>query len=174
MASAAALNAPAWMALSSAAYWLLASLLVGAVANRLPPGWLQSAADFREGPSPPRRRRRRGAAGIRRWKRWIPDAGAALPGGVAKASLVSRDPAVLRRLLVETRRAELVHWSLWAAALAMALWLPPAAVGVNLVFAAAFNLPCLVLQRFNRRRVCRLLARQPGGCNGLPQPHASR
>ncbi|MEY3462955.1 MAG: hypothetical protein RLZZ468_733, partial [Cyanobacteriota bacterium] len=29
MASAAALNAPAWMALSSAAYWLLASLLVG-------------------------------------------------------------------------------------------------------------------------------------------------
>jgi glycosyl-4,4'-diaponeurosporenoate acyltransferase len=143
--------------LSSVAFWLLASLVVGAVANQLPPRWLEAA-----GPAPPHRlppRRPAGPLGIRLWKRWIPDAGGALPGGVAKASLVRREPAALRRLLLETRRAELVHGLLWPAGLLTALWLPPAGVLVNLVFATAFNLPCLLLQRYNRTRLRHCLAR---------------
>lgn len=145
---------PAWLVvLSSVAFWLLASLLVGLLANRLPERWLQA------GPVPRPAPRLAAPAGIRLWKRWIPDAGPALPGGIAKASLVRRDPATLRRLLIETRRAELVHWALWAAGLGTALWLPPAGVLVNLLFATTFNLPCLLLQRFTRRRVQRLLAR---------------
>ena len=93
------------------------------------------------------------------WKRWIPDAGGALPGGVPKASLVRRDAAALRRLVVETHRAELVHWLLWPAGLLTALWLPPTGVLVNVVFATLFNLPCVLLQRFNRGRLRRCLAR---------------
>jgi glycosyl-4,4'-diaponeurosporenoate acyltransferase len=100
-----------------------------------------------------------GPPGIRRWKRWIPDGGPVLPGGVSKASLARRDPVLLRRLLLETRRAELVHWLLWPAALLTALWLPPDGVLVNLLFATLFNLPCLLLQRFNRRRLQRCLQR---------------
>lgn len=140
-----------WMALSSLAFWLLSSLLVGLLANRLPVRWLLAGrAPHGRVATPP---------GIRIWKRWIPDAGPALPGGIAKANLVRRDRHSQQRLLIETRRAELVHWTLWAAGLLTALWLPPAGVLVNLVFATAFNLPCLLLQRFNRRRVLRLLAR---------------
>jgi hypothetical protein len=75
--------------LSSMAFWLLASLLVGLLANRLPQRWLQQPANTRHGKPP----------GIRVWKRWIPDFGGALPGGVRKANLVQRDPASLRRLL---------------------------------------------------------------------------
>lgn len=146
-----------WMALSSLAFWLLSSLLVGLLANRLPVRWLLA------GRAPHRRVATPGRVatppGIRIWKRWIPDAGPALPGGIAKANLVRRDLHSQRQLLIETRRAELVHWTLWAAGLLTALWLPPAGVLVNLVFATAFNLPCLLLQRFNRRRVQRLLAR---------------
>jgi glycosyl-4,4'-diaponeurosporenoate acyltransferase len=96
---------------------------------------------------------------VRRWKPWIPDAGNALPGGVSKSTLVRRDPQALRRLLLETRRAELVHWALWPAWLVTALWLPPAGVLINLIFATAFNLPCLLLQRYNRLRLGLLLSR---------------
>ena len=143
-----------WVVLSSVGFWLLSSLLVGGWANRLPNRWLEAV-----NPRPPARDHAAAALGIRRWKRFIPDAGAALPGGVAKASLVRRDPSALRRLLIETRRAELVHWALWAAGWLTALWLPMAAVVGNLLFATGFNLPCLLLQRFNRRRLLRCLER---------------
>ncbi len=139
--------------LSSALFWLLISLLVGLVANRLPPQWLQTDPPLHQLPAPAR------TPVIRAWKRWIPDAGPALPGGIAKARLVARDPAILQRLVIETRRAELVHWALWPAALITALWLPPAGLLGNLLFATLFNLPCLLVQRFNRRRVLRCLAR---------------
>jgi glycosyl-4,4'-diaponeurosporenoate acyltransferase len=147
--------------ISSAAFWLGSALLVGLLANQVPPWWLGSV-DQRSSRLPPRQPARMGvsgAPGIRIWKRWIPDAGGALPGGVSKASLVRRDPAALRRLMVETRRAELVHWLLWPAGLLTALWLPPAAVLVNAVFATCFNLPCVLLQRYNRARLRRCLAR---------------
>lgn len=149
-------------------FWLLASLLVGLLANLLPAAWLELTPSgvvvpntlprtdpIRVRPVP----RAMGPVGIRMWKRWIPDAGGALPGGVPKASLVRRDRASLQRLVLETRRAELVHWALLPGGLLTALWLPPAGVLVNVVFALAFNLPCLLLQRYNRARLQRCLAR---------------
>ena len=149
------------LVLSSVAFWLLASLVVGWLANLLPQSWLQPG-----GPTVLDRlvldRLVLAGLGIRVWKRWIPDAGGSLPGGVRKASLVRRDPQALRLLLLETRRAELVHGLLWAAGLLTALWLPPAAVLVNLVFATLFNLPCLLVQRLNRSRLQRCLARMAG------------
>lgn len=154
---------PAWLMLvSSAAFWLLSSLLVGLLANQLPQRWLQhkQGRPVAGGPGGGRQQLRPWAPpGIRLWKRWIPDGGNALPGGIAKASLVRRDAAALQRLLIETRRAEWVHGLLWAAGLLTALWLPPVAVLVNLAFASAFNLPCLLLQRHNRIRLQRCIAR---------------
>jgi len=155
----AATEAPL-LVLATAALWLGWSLLVGSLANRLPLAWLCDPADgtsARRQPASPRNDQHWLA--IRLWKRWIPDAGPALPGGIRKASLARRDPEALRRLIAETRRAELVHWALWPAWLAAALWLPPTGVALNLLFATAFNLPCLLLQRYNRRRLQRLVAR---------------
>jgi glycosyl-4,4'-diaponeurosporenoate acyltransferase len=151
------------LVLATAGLWLGWSLLVGAMANRLPLAWLCDPGDVTAAvrrPSSPHRYEQWLA--IRRWKAWIPDAGNALPGGIRKASLARRDPDALRRLIGETRRAELVHWALWPAWLVTALWLPPAGVAINLLFATAFNLPCLLLQRYNRRRLQRVLARFAG------------
>ena len=136
--------------LGCAGYWVVISLLVGGLANHLPPRWLLCLPVRQAGPDAP---------GIRRWKRWLPDAGAALPGGVRKAALSRPEPQLLARLQQESQRAELVHGLLWAAWLPTALWLPPLGVLINLVFATVFNLPCLVLQRHTRRRVQRTLAR---------------
>ena len=145
---------------SCAGLWVAGSLLVGALANRLPLAWLLAIS------SPPRQegsRRRLQAyerqGRIRRWKAWIPDAGAALPGGIRKGSLVRRDAEALRRLLAETRRAEWVHWALWPLWSLTLLWLPPAGVVLNLLFATLFNLPCVLLQRYNRLRLQRALGR---------------
>ena len=140
--------------------WLWWSLLIGWLANRLPRSvldhdtwvtgarpWPQSEAGYEQ------------RLGILRWKSLLPDAGAVLPGGVRKNSLVGRDPATLQRLVEETRRAELVHLALWPFWLFTALWLPPAGVLINLIFATLFNLPCLLLQRYNRLRLVRTLLR---------------
>jgi glycosyl-4,4'-diaponeurosporenoate acyltransferase len=148
------LNGAVLPLLSCAGYWMLMSLLVGGLANQLPGRWLRCLPVRQTGPDAP---------GIRRWKRWLPDAGAALPGGVRKAALSRAQPLLLARLQQETQRAELVHALLWTAWLPTALWLPPAGVLINLVFATAFNLPCLVLQRHNRRRLQRALARMRQG-----------
>ncbi len=144
--------------LSSALGWLLWSLLVGGLANRVPAGWLANEHGLtgaRPWPESPQGYERR--LGIRRWKRWLPDTGAVLPAGVRKNSLTGRDRAGLERLMAETRRAELVHLVLWPFWLVTALWLPPAGVLINLLFATLFNLPCLWLQRYNRLRLQRTL-----------------
>ncbi|MEX1316769.1 MAG: hypothetical protein AB1Z22_06530 [Synechococcaceae cyanobacterium] len=158
--------------LGCAGLWLGWSLLVGTIANRLPDRLLERrlagaatpAATVPLGRTPQLALRRlETRLAIRRWKPWIPDAGNALPGGVSKASLVRRNPLALRRLLLETRRAELGHWALWPAWLLTALWLPPAGVLLNLAFATLFNLPCLLLQRYNRLRLELVLRRMPPG-----------
>ena len=147
--------------LACGALWLGWSLGVGAAANQLPLSWLSAPGNDRpldEAATALKRYERWWL--IRRWKPWIPDAGHVLPGGIRKASLMGRDRAGLERLLAETRRAELVHWALWPAWLVTALWLPPQGVVINLVFATLFNLPCLLLQRYNRLRVRQLLRGQ--------------
>lgn len=152
--------APLRLVLPTAGFWLGWSLLVGSVANRLPPAWLCDPGDTTaSGGRPPSPQDYERRLAIRRWKPWIPDAGDALPGGVRKAGLARRDPAALQRLIIETRRAELVHWALWPAWLLTALWLPPAGVAFNLLFATVFNLPCVLLQRYNRGRLHRVVAR---------------
>jgi glycosyl-4,4'-diaponeurosporenoate acyltransferase len=148
--------------LACGALWLGWSLLVGAAANQLPLPWLAPpGGELPQGEAATALRRYERCLLIRRWKPWIRDAGHVLPGGIRKASLMGRDRAGLERLLAETRRAELVHWALWPAWLVTALWLPPRGVVLNLVFATCFNLPCLLLQRYNRLRVGKLLQALP-------------
>jgi glycosyl-4,4'-diaponeurosporenoate acyltransferase len=92
---------------------------------------------------------------VRRWKDRLPEAGAFF-GGVSKKHLRSR--AGLHALLPETRRAELVHWALVASAPLFALWNPAPLTVAMVAFAMVANVPCIVVQRFNRARLLRLAA----------------
>lgn len=151
-------SGPLMGALTSALGWLVWSVIVGTLANWLPSGWLARDHWFWRRPWHERVRHFETRLAIRRWKPWLPDAGTALPSGVAKASLVGRNPRNLERLLLETKRAEWVHLVLWLFWLVTPLWLPPAGVLINLAFATLFNLPCLWVQRYNRLRLEQLLA----------------
>ena len=149
-------------ALACALGWSVWSVLVGWLAHLLPQAALSGDTWLTRRPWPETKQLYQQRLGIQHWKSFLPDAGNALPGGVLKNSLVSRDAATLHRLVEETRRAELVHLAIWPFWIATALWLPPAGVLINLIFATLFNLPCLWLQRYNRLRLQPLLLTMHG------------
>jgi glycosyl-4,4'-diaponeurosporenoate acyltransferase len=95
---------------------------------------------------------------IRQWKQMLPDGAPWVGGSFRKKALERRDPAYLRQLATETRRGEAAHWLMFACFPIFFLWNPPWARIVMAVYAAAANLPCIVVQRYNREAVRRLLA----------------
>jgi len=144
--------------------WCVLGVGIGFAGQRLRPESFERSAALRW-LARPRRFERDGrfyerVLRIRRWKRWLPDAGATFEGGVAKRSLARLDVESLDRLRIETLRAEAVHVALLVVAPAFVLWNPPGLAVVMLVYAAVANVPCLVAQRYNRLRVCRILSRR--------------
>jgi glycosyl-4,4'-diaponeurosporenoate acyltransferase len=122
---------------------------------------------------------------INRWKDRLPEAGALLPGGLSKRALPSADEGGLPRFVAETRRAELGHWMAAAGGPLFALWNPPPIAAVMVLYGLAVNLPFIVIQRYNRIRVCRVLrsrtsrrslrarSRSAEGTNGSNIPYGS-
>jgi glycosyl-4,4'-diaponeurosporenoate acyltransferase len=144
--------------LVDAAAWLVIQAGAGYAVHRLPAGWLDRDRWLF--------RARRWEAGgafyarwlrIRRWKRWLPEAGAVFRGGVDKRRL---GPATGENLLAyrrETRRAELGHWLAMAPAPLFVLWNPPGLFAAMVAYAVVVNVPCIASQRFNRLRIERVL-----------------
>lgn len=131
---------------------------VGYAGHRLPASWLDRdrgplrlLAVERAGTWYARRLR------IKRWKDRLPEAGAVFAGGVTKRRLDGRTRADLLAFAAETRRAELVHGTLIVAAAVFVVvspWLPAA---IMIAYSLAANLPCLLVQRYNRARVTAIL-----------------
>jgi glycosyl-4,4'-diaponeurosporenoate acyltransferase len=93
--------------------------------------------------------------GIRRWKRWLPDAGG-FAGGRPKRLEGRLDPAGWTALAVETRRAERVHWLILLALPVIALWTRGVLLGAMVAYAMLANAPCIAAQRYNRLRLAAL------------------
>ena len=98
-------------------------------------------------------------ARIRRWKRYLPEAGAAFRGGFDKRHLRGRAPEDLARFAVETRRAELGHWLALLPAPVFVALNPPLLAPFMAAYALAVNLPCIAAQRYNRIRLRRAASR---------------
>ena len=145
------------VALSSLA-WFTASLVIGWVAVRWPPEALE--------PGPLTRVRRWERSGawwqrhlrVRRWKDLVPEAGGLFTGGRSKRHIGSRATADLEAFDRETIRAERVHWLILATTPLHAVWCRPPLFAAMAVFGVLFNAPCIVIQRFNRGRLGRVLA----------------
>jgi len=95
---------------------------------------------------------------VRSWKSWLPD-GAPWLGGFSKKRLAGHDPEYLGRFLAEARRAELAHWCMLACLPLFFLWNPLWACGVMTLYGVGANLPCIVVQRYNRIVLTRLMRR---------------
>nr|WP_249420529.1 hypothetical protein [Rhabdothermincola salaria] len=95
--------------------------------------------------------------GIKRWKDRTPELGGLFAGGVSKRSSGGRPQ--LARFAAETRRAEYTHWLVMAAGPFFALWNPWYLALVMVAYGVVANLPCLVIQRYNRARITRMAVR---------------
>jgi glycosyl-4,4'-diaponeurosporenoate acyltransferase len=140
-----ALNAGGLPALQIGCAWLF---------TRLPERWFESSRGGRA------RLPGRDYLLIRRWKDLIPDGASWFRGGFAKAKLAARDADYLRRFVIETRRGEACHWTVLAIVPVFFLWNPWWADAVIAVYAIAANLPCILIQRHNRRRLQHMLSRR--------------
>ncbi len=94
---------------------------------------------------------------IKLWKDWLPDAASWFNGGFAKAKLRAYTPDFLERFLRETWRGELTHWLALLTLPVFAIWNPGWGIAVNAGYAVAANLPCILVQRYNRARFMRVL-----------------
>ena len=93
------------------------------------------------------------------WKDRLPDGARWFSGGYAKGRLSGHSKATLHRFACETWRGELVHWLAMGALPLFLLWNPGWAMLINGVYAVGANFPCIVVQRYNRARLHRVLRR---------------
>lgn len=100
--------------------------------------------------------------GIKRWKDRLPDGAALFAGGFRKAVLETKSPDYMQRFERETCRGEAVHWVVIVSSGFFFLWNPLWAGWVMIVYAVAANLPCILVQRYNRLRLARVIALQAG------------
>jgi len=115
---------------------------------RLPELWFVVKYDAR-------RRLAHDRLGLRKWKKLLPDGGNWLGGGFAKARLKSRDRDYLIRFATETRRGEVCHWVAMTLCSGFFLWNPWWGDLVIAAYAVIANLPCILVQRYNRARLMR-------------------
>lgn len=141
--------------------WVAVSMSVGYVAVR----WQADGLD-RTGPFTTIRRWEDGGAvwqrtlAVGRWKDRAPDAGGFFAGGRPKTSVGSRSTERLEDFRRETVRAERVHWLILCSTPVHLLWCRPVLAASMVAFGVALNVPFIVIQRFNRGRIDRLLARR--------------
>lgn len=96
---------------------------------------------------------------VRSWKRLLPD-GASWLGGFSKAGLRARDRAYLETFRTESCRGEAAHYAQVPGILLTLVWNPwPVAALVMVSYAFLSNAPCIIVQRYTRLRLSRLLAR---------------
>jgi glycosyl-4,4'-diaponeurosporenoate acyltransferase len=92
---------------------------------------------------------------VRKWKYLLPDAAPWL-GGFAKKKVRIRNPAYLAQFLIETRRAEISHWCMLGCLPIFFIWNPPWARWIMTAYALAANIPCILVQRYNRFALSRM------------------
>ena len=111
---------------------------------------------------------------IKRWKDRLPEAGALFTAGVSKRSLGGD----LERFVVETRRAERGHWLAMACGPLAVLWNPPGGAIAMVAYGVVANAPFIAVQRYNRARALRVLARSrrsaPRASAGRPERTSGR
>ena len=96
---------------------------------------------------------------IRRWKPYLPDGGAIIPGGYAKKHLTDYSAENLERFLNESCRAEFSHWVALSLFWLFGLIGPPVILVFMLIYALAVNMPCIMAQRFVRPRILKVKPR---------------
>ncbi|MFW6249279.1 MAG: glycosyl-4,4'-diaponeurosporenoate acyltransferase, partial [Bacteroidota bacterium] len=97
---------------------------------------------------------------VKKWKKYLPDGAAARKKGYRKKKLTDFSTENLDLFLVESCRAELMHLLAIIPFWVFGLFAPVEIIIYMLIYALAVNLPCIIVQRFNRPRIMKLIERK--------------
>lgn len=90
---------------------------------------------------------------VRRWKNRLPESSRIIKGSFNKTSIGSLKPEHLRIYLIESCRAELLHWLGIPPFILFGFFVPLNVLMWMGVYALIFNVPFIIIQRFNRPRI---------------------
>ena len=90
---------------------------------------------------------------VKKWKHLVPDSGSFLKCGFAKKKLKDTKVKYLKKFLVEINRAEWVHVMPILQSPLFLLWNKKKVAFLMILNTILFNLPCIILQRYNRPRL---------------------
>lgn len=96
---------------------------------------------------------------VKRWKDHILDGSMIVNKSFDKRVLKGKNINVIMHFSAETKRAELTHWLLIPPAFLFFLWNPVWAGWVNVLYAVFANVPFIIVQRYNRGRIERMISR---------------
>ena len=146
------------VALLDAIVWLLLHLVISVVIQRIPVTWfVQNDWLFKQFSWEWEGRVWQQFFNVKKWKGHIPDGTLFIRNGYDKSALHGRDQTSLSLFLLESRRAEFVHWLTIVPSVLFFLWNPIWAAWLNVAYAVLFNLPLIIVQRFNRPRLEKLI-----------------
>lgn len=97
---------------------------------------------------------------IHKWKDRVPDMSKYVKTMFAKEIVSARDPEYTRRLILETCVAELIHYVLILLSPIFTQYLSGVYGYIGMIVYAAGNLPFILIQRYNRPRLIRLMEKQ--------------
>ena len=98
--------------------------------------------------------------GVRKWKDYMPDKSRWVKSSFEKTLCNQSDPESLRHLLQETCVAECIHWILFFLSPLILVFTRGTAAYIITALYALSNFPLIVIQRYNRPRLRRLLQRR--------------
>jgi glycosyl-4,4'-diaponeurosporenoate acyltransferase len=148
-----------WTLISYFLVWLVIQLGVSLLGLLIPGRWLRhDRGMFRQArweSSAFYKRRLK----VHLWKKFLPDGAATTKSGFRKKSLDGSSPEYLEKFLVESCRAELVHWVAILPFWVFGFWAPAVVIAPMFAYALIVNLPCIITQRYNRPRFAALLGK---------------
>lgn len=95
---------------------------------------------------------------VKRWKDTLPELSDFIKTIFPRKRIVSYDKDDLQKYLLESCRAELTHWGIILSSFLFGLWNNLARTAVMVLIALGLNLPYVIIQRYNRPRIIKLLA----------------
>lgn len=94
---------------------------------------------------------------VKRWKNVLPELSDFLRFLFPKKRIRTHTPQYIYRFVLETCRAELAHWCIIFSSLLFFLWTTPGMSLLMIAITIIINMPYIVIQRFNRPRLLKIL-----------------
>lgn len=105
---------------------------------------------------------------VKKWKKFLPDGAAINKNDYRKKNITDFSEENLHFFLRESCRAELNHLIAITPFWFFGLFAPLKVVGYMLIYALFINVPCIIVQRFNRPRIIRIVEKKSNRYNN---PH---